>query len=101
MDEIITEASAPNSAVRGHAFPALESGNTSFPKGRYTVTFEPGADGRSFTVHHRIEGAALVNQAIDDGLAQFACTVASPVSSYRITHVSDESTQVITWESDD
>ncbi len=101
MDEVVTEARAPNSAVRGHAFPALESGNTSFPDGRYVVGFEPGSDGSSFTVRHRIEGAALINDVIADGLAQFVCTVASPVSSYRISHVSKASTQVIGWESGD
>ena len=99
MDEVVTEASAPNSAVRGHGFPALESGNTSFPDGRYVVGFEPRADGSSFTVRHRIEGAALINYAISDGLAQFVCTVASPISSYRVSHVSESSTQVVGWES--
>lgn len=101
MDEVVTEASAPNSAVRGHAFPALESGNTSFPSGRYIVGFEPGADGGSFTIRHRIEGAALISDAIDKGLAQFVCTVASPVSSYRVSHVSESSTQVVGWDSAD
>ena len=101
MNEVVTEARAPNIAVRGHAFPALESGNTSFPEGRYVVRFEPGADGSSFTVWHRVEGAALINDVIAEGLAQFVCTVASPVSSYRVSHVSETNTQVIGWESDD
>ena len=101
MDEVVTEARSPNSAVRAHAFPALESGNTSFPQGRYVVGFEPGADARSFTVRHRIEGAKLINDVIAEGLAQFVCTVASPVSSYRVSHGSKSSTQVIRWESDD
>ena len=101
MDEVVTEASAPNSSVRGHAFPALESGNTSFPRGRYIVGFEPGADGSSFTIRHRVEGAALIIDAIDKGLAQFVCTVASPVSSYRVSHVSESSTQVVGWDSGD
>ena len=50
MTEVVTQATDLNSAVRGHAFPALESGNTSFPNGRYVVRFEPGKDGSSFTV---------------------------------------------------
>ena len=101
MSEVVTEAQLPNSAVRAHAFPALESGNTSFPEGRYVVGFEPGADASSFSVRHRIEGAELINCAIADGLAQFVCTVASPISSYRVSHVSKSSTQVIGWESSD
>ena len=101
MDEVVTEARSPNSAVRGHAFPALESGNTSFPEGRYVVGFEPGADESSFTVRHNIEGAKLITDVIADGLAQFVCTVASPISSYRISHVSNSDTQVISWNSED
>ncbi len=101
MDEVVTESRSPNSAVRAHAFPALESGNTSFPEGRYAVGFEPGSDACSFTVTHRIDGANLINYAIAEGLAQFVCTVASPVSSYRVSHVSKSSTQVIRWESGD
>ena len=101
MDEVVTEARSPNSAVRAHAFPALESGNTSFPEGRYVVEFEPGADASSFTVRHRIEGAKLINEVIAEGLAQFVCTVASPISSYRVSHMSKTSTQVISWKSGD
>ena len=101
MDEVVTESRAPNSAVRGHAFPTLESGNTSFPAGRYTVGFEGGTDDCSFKVQHRIEGAPLINHAIDEGLAEFVCTVASPISSYRVSHRSTSNTQVIRWDSSD
>lgn len=101
MDEMITEASAVNSAVRGHAFPVLESGNTSFPAGRYVVGFEARADRSSFTVRHQIEGASLISDAIDEGLVQFVCTVAAPISSYRVSHVSSSSTQLVQWESDE
>ena len=67
----------------------LESGNTSFPAGRYVVGFEPGADASSFTVRHRIEGAKLIEDVqLAKGLVQFVCTVASPISSYRVSHVS-------------
>ena len=101
MDEVVTEARSPDSAVRAHAFPSLESGNTSFPEGRYVVGFEPAADASSFTVRHRIEGAKLINDVIAKGLVQFVCTVASPISSYRVSHMSVSSTQVIGWESGD
>ena len=101
MDEVITEARSLNTAVRGHSFPVLESGNTSFPNGRYVVGFKPGPDASSFTVRHRIEGAPLLNEVIDEGLAQFLCTVASPISSYRVSHVSSSNTQEIEWTSDD
>ena len=91
----------PASAVRGHAFPALESGNMSFPDGRYVVGFEPYSDRRRFTVRHRIEGAPLINDVIAEGLAQFVCTVASPVSSYRVSHVASKSPHDVAWDEDD
>lgn len=65
------------------------------------VGFEPGKDGCSFTVRHRVEGAPLINDVIAEGLAQFVCTVASPLSSYRTSHVSSEARQEIRWDSDD
>lgn len=101
MTEVVTEAGDPNSAVRGHAFPALESGNTSFPSGRYVVRFDPGKDGSSFTLRHRIERAPLIENVIGEGLAQYVCTVAAPVSSYRVSHASKESTQVVAWRDDE
>ena len=101
MTEIVTQAGDLNSAVRGHAFPALESGNTSFPNGRYVVQFEQRTGGSSFTVRHRIEGAPFIDRVIADGLARFVCTVASPVSSYRVSHDSQDSTQVIQWKSEE
>lgn len=101
MTEVVTQAGDLNSAVRGHAFPALESGNTSFPNGRYVVQFEQRSDGSSFTVRHRIEGAPLIDDVVENGLAQFVCTVASPVSSYRVSHASKDSTQTVAWVSDE
>ena len=101
MDEVVTEARTPGIAVRAHAFPALESGNTSFPEGRYLVGFEPGVDGSSFTVRHRIKGAKLITDVIAEGLAGFVCTVASPVSSYRVSHLSQSSVQMISWNNSD
>lgn len=101
MDEVVTEAKSPNTTVRGHVFPALESGNTSFPEGRYIVGFEAGGDANSFTIRHRIEGAQLINDAIAKGLAHFVCTVASPNSSYRVSHLSESSTHSIAWKNSD
>ena len=101
MDEVVTEGRSPNSAVRTHSFPALESGNTSFPQGRYIVGFEAGDDACSFSVWHRIHGAPLITEAIAEGLVSFVCTVASPVSSYRVSHESRTSHHVIRWNSGD
>ena len=101
MDEVVTEARAPNSAVRAHAFPALESGNISFPDGRYVVGFEPGTDGSSFTVRHRIEGAALINDVIAD--RSRAVRLHGGVPGFflsRLVTCPGRSTQVIGWGSE-
>ena len=50
---------------------------------------------------HRVEGAPFIESVIADGLAQFVCTVASPVSSYRVSHRSRDASQVVAWRSDE
>lgn len=60
-----------------------------------------GNDHCSFTVRHCIEGAPLITQVVDEGLAEFVCTVASPISSYRVSHSSETNTQTIRWKSSD
>jgi len=37
----------------------LETGNLSFPRGRYLLEFVPGKDRCSYLITHRIEGAEL------------------------------------------
>lgn len=101
MPEIITEARSSLGTVRAHEFPALEAGNLSFPNGRYIVEFEAGSDQISFSVTHRIEGAQLINDSISRGLMTFVCTVASPVSSYRESHISDDTRQIVSWDEND
>ncbi len=101
MDEVITKADEPNSAVRGHIIPVLESGNLSYPTARYIAEFERKSDDNSITLHHRIEGAPLIERVIAKGNAAFVCTVASPVASYRRSHMASSSTQVLRWDSDD
>ena len=101
MDEVTTKAQALSSAVRSHSFPTLESGNLSFPNGRYIVGFDNGSDDSSFTIRHHIEGANLITDVIDDGLIKFVCAVASPISSYRVSHCSSSCVQNILWDSND
>ena len=101
MPEIVTEARSSLSAVRAHEFPVLEAGNLSFPNGRYIVGFEPRSDQTSFAITHRIAGAQLITDMISHGLTTFVCTVASPVSSYRASHVSETASQVVAWDEGD
>lgn len=101
MPEIITEASSSLGTVRVHEFPVLEAGNLSFPNGRYIVGFEPCSDQASFSITHRIEGAQLINDLISDGLMTFVCTVASPISSYRKSHISNTAHHIVDWDEND
>lgn len=94
-------ASAPSNAIRSHDHPMLESGNLSFPEGRYLLDFRPGEDRSSYVVTHRIEGAPLIDRLLECGQAQYACIVSSPISSYRRTHVSSDARHRVGWDGDD
>ena len=83
------------------SFLRWKRGNLSFPNGKYVVRFEPLADQRSFAITHRIEGAQLISELIADGRVTFVCTVASPVSSYRTSHVSEVNSHVVGWNEGD
>ena len=91
----------PSNAVRSHDHPMLESGNLSFPKGRYLLDFRPGEDRSSYVIEHRIEGAALIERLLASGRARYVCIVSSPISSYRRTHLSSEARHEVGWNSDD
>ncbi len=73
----------PSNATRAHEHPILESGNPSFPRGRYQLKLSPGDDRSSFSISHEIESASLVTQLLESGDAQCACIVSSPKSGYR------------------
>ena len=94
-------AAGPSNAVRSHVHPMLEAGNLSFPKGRYLLNFHPGEDRFSYVVKHRIEEAPLIARLIKSGHAQYACTVSSPISSYRQTHVSSDARHQVRWNIDE
>ena len=91
----------PSNAVRAHEHPMLEAGNLSFPNGRYILDFQPGQDRSSYTITHRVEGAALISRLLDARQARSVCIVSSPISSYRRTHVSDTAQQEVCWEADE
>ena len=91
----------PSNAVRSHEHPMLESGNLSFPTGRYILDFRPGDDRSSFTITHRVEGAALISRLLDARQARFVCIVSSPISSYRTTHVSETPQHEVRWSADE
>lgn len=91
----------PSNSVRSHDHPMLESGNLSFPMGRYVVDFRPGEDRSSFTIRHRIEGAALISRLVEARQARFVCIVSSPISSYRKTHVSETPQHEVRWSADE
>ena len=91
----------PSNAVRSHDHPMLESGNLSFPQGRYVLEFQPGEDRSSYTITHRVQGAALISRLLDARQARFVCIVSSPRSSYRRTHVSETPQHEVRWNAEE
>ena len=94
-------APGPSNAVRAHDHPILETGNLSFPEGRYVLEFNAGDDRSSYTITHRIIGAGLITRLLDSQQARYACIVSSPISSYRATHVSDDARHEVRWDADE
>ena len=101
MSEIASIARSSSNAVRSHGFPVLETGNLSFPDGRYTVDFRPGEDRAYFELKHQIKGAPLISRLLRNEIAHYVCAVSSPMSSYRQTHVSNTSSQRVQWDTED
>ena len=101
LHTIEVAAPEPSNAIRSHDHPMLESGNLSFPKGRYLLEFLPSEDRSSYVIKHRIEAAPLIERMLNCGQAQYACVVSSPISSYRRMHLSSESRHEVGWDGDD
>lgn len=97
----VAVAQSSSSTARSFGFPVLESGNLSFPNGRYIVRFQPGDDLCSFNLIHQINGAPLITNLLGKRLAKYVCAVSSPMSSYRRMHISDTPSQNISWNPDD
>ena len=98
VEAVVADAS---NAIRAHGHPILETGNLSFPKGRYALDFEAGDDRSSYTITHRISGAPLINRLLNDQRARYACIVSSPISSYRVTHVSGDAQHEVRLDADE
>jgi len=94
-------APGPSNAVRAHGHPVLESGNPSFPQGRYRLELAPGDDRCSFRVVHDIAGAALITRLLAADAARCACIVSSPRSGYRRLHIGESTEQEVRWDIDD
>ena len=99
--EITARTSDPSAVSRAFPWPVLEAGNGSFVEGSYTVALEHKRPGRSFTMLHRVHGAKLITDWIEDGKVLFICSVAAPNSAYRTLHASDNPEQTIEWDPDD
>ena len=90
-----------SNAIGSHEHPMLESGNLSFPQGKYFVDFEPSETGSAYRLTHYVEGTPLVSRLIAERKAKFACIVSSPLSSYRKIHLSFDSQHTVDWDADD
>ena len=91
----------PSNAIRSHDYPMLESGNLSYPEGRYILEFKAGDDRSSYILTHQIEGAPLITRLLDLEHATYVCVVSSPISSYRKTHVSRRAQHRVCWDTED
>ena len=99
--KISTRAADPGSSSRAFPWPVLETGNNSFPNGVYTVTCADQDAGKSFLLHHEIQGAPLIERWVEQGKLNFVCTVAAPRSMYRTLHKSHTPEQSISWQQQD
>lgn len=97
--ELISRASDASDSVRAFPWPVLESGNGSFPQGEYSL--EVNSLKNALEITHHLAGAPLIERLLQEGKAQYACVVSSPVSSYRELHQSTEKTHTIKWNKDD
>ena len=94
-------SSEVSEGVRSFAWPVLQRGNTSYPDGSYSAEIEPGKDRRSFRIIHDLRGAPLIRRLIAEEMARYACTVSSPIASYRTIHTSASPTHRVEWSHDD
>ena len=99
--EIRVRSSDPSASSRAFPWPVLEAGNNSFPNGAYTVTCADKERGKSFELRHKVHGAALIEQWLQQDKLDFVCAVASPRSMYRTIHKSDTPKQLIAWQQQD
>ena len=99
--EISTRSSDLGPSSRAFHWPVLEAGNDSFPGGIYTVTCTDQDVGKAITLRHKVQGAPLIEQWIEQGKLTFVCSVAAPRSMYRTLHKSETSEQAVAWQRDD
>ena len=95
------QASEPSEGARAFGWPVLQRGNISYPDGSYCAEIEPGSDRCSFRMTHDVRGARLIARLIAEDKARYACTVSSPISSYRTIHTSASPTHRVQWSHDD
>ena len=103
MSEVVVVADphTPTNSIRAPDYPMLESGNLSFPRGRYAVVMHLIENVSSCQITHRIDGAELIDCLLDAGKAAYACIVSSPTSGYRATRKSQEKAQIVEWNDSD
>ena len=94
-------SSEPSAGVRSFAWPVLQRGNTSYPDGSYGAEIESERDRPSFLITHDVRGAPLIARLIAEEKARYACTVSSPIASYRTIHTSACPTHRVEWSHDD
>ena len=101
MKQHVVSAQDSSNSIRSYRLPVLEAGNLSFPNGKYILEFERSVDGSSINICHRIEGARLISELLENRCAEYACIVSSPISSYRDITRSNDPTHAVEWDEKD
>ena len=87
----------PSDTVRFYPYPLLEEGNLSFPEGSYVPEATRTEDG-FVSIEHRISGAPLIDELLDNGQATRACAFAVPITGHRQMFLADGTAQKIEWD---
>ena len=88
----------PSTEVRSFPWPVLQRGDPSFPDGVFSTEIEASSNRRSIRLTHQLAGVPLIERLINQNKACFACTVASPISAYRLLHRSNHSSYQVQWD---
>ena len=99
--EIRIRASDPGSSSRAFPWPVLETGNSSYENGIYSVVCEDNKPGESFLLRHSVQNAPLLQKWAESKRLTFVCTVASPRSMYRTLQVSLVPEHLVKWDTTD
>ena len=84
--------------IRIHSYPSLEEGSIAFPNGEYTFEHGRGADETELILEHCLKNVGLIQELLESGDAEYACSISSPKTGYRVLHRSTVAEQRLRWD---